>query len=48
MMLLVWLDEVSGFFRIDPLRAAAENTAFVICVMEFGTELVRIAARPQK
>jgi hypothetical protein len=38
----------SGFFRIDLLRALAENTAFVIGMMEFGTVLANAAAHPKK
>ena len=47
MMLLVCL-EGSGFFRIDPLRAAAENAAFVIGVVEFGAGWAETAAYEQK
>ena len=47
MMLLVCL-EGSGFFGIDPLRAAAENAAFVIGVVELGAGWADTAAYEQK
>ena len=40
--------EGSGFFRIDPLRVAAENAAFVIGVVEFGAGWADAGAYEQK
>lgn len=38
----------SGFFRVDLLRAAAENTALVIVVMELGAVGADAIAHPQE
>jgi hypothetical protein len=47
MMLLGYL-VFSGFFTVDLLRAVAENTTFVISVMEFGAVRTDAAAHSKK
>ena len=38
----------SGFFKVDLPRAMAENTTFVIGVLEFGAVGADAATRPEK